>query len=167
MVTRSRRAPARRTAWDDQWITETIGSGSFATNLLAENVADPEKRGCTLVRLIVDMFFTPTTPLQTSSVQWLQFGIGLTSDDAYAASATPEPQDETDFPVLGWLLRSHAVIVSETSPSAYPVHRSYDLRVARKMERSSVFITIANTAIEGTATSIRHNGLFRVLYKLA
>ena len=118
------------------------------------------------MRLIVDMMFFAATPLQTSSVQWMQFGIGLTSDDAFSAGATPEPEAEADFPVLGWLLRSHCVVASETSPGQAPVRRFYDLRVARKLERSSVFVSVTNTAIEGTATAIRHNGLFRALYKL-
>ena len=159
--------PRRRTAWDDEWITETIASGGVGTSLLVQNVADPEKRGCTLVRLIVDMVFTPVTPLQSSGVQWIQFGIGLTSDDAFTAAATPEPEAEADFPVQGWILRSHSVLVSETSPGPGMVERRfYDLRVSRKLERSSVFVSVTNTAIEGSALAVRHNGLFRALYKL-
>ena len=83
----TQRAPVRRgfgarpqrrgTAWDDQIIVGTTITNAASTTglLLVENVADPEKRGCTVVRIIVHIYIMPAVPGNTSGVQAVSLGM--------------------------------------------------------------------------------------------
>ena len=159
----------RGTAWDDSRVAATVGSGASTTGqLLVENVADPEKRGCTLVRMILDLSLVATPPGAVSGMQRLSIGIGLVSDDAFSASAFPEPSETDDFPVGGWIYRGMRLIRDETLASGIIAQeRLYlDLRVQRKLERSSVVFMTKNDAVEGSTFSVAVQGLVRSLYKL-
>ena len=109
-------AARRRTAWDDQIVDFDIASGGQALFLLMENVADPEKRGCTLIRTIMGVDVNCAVPGQVSGQQKVSIGIMLVSDDAFVAGAAamPNPATESEFPVGGWLLREQHLLVSET-----------------------------------------------------
>ena len=136
--------------------------------MIAQNVADPEKRGCTIVRILAHLWLTATTPGAVSGIQRVHCGIGLASDDAFSANALPDIDQDSDFPVGGWMWRDLYVIKDETLASGVfaPIEIKVDLRAQRKMDRASVFLARSNTANEGSAFSVRMTGLVRVLYKL-
>ena len=95
----------RRTAWDDLVLGTNLDSASTNSFLLMGNVADPEKRGCTVVRIIVHMWYVAATPGTTNSLTSIDVGIALVSDDAFSANALPEIGVADDFPVGGWYPR--------------------------------------------------------------
>ena len=164
------RRQRRLTAWDDQVMvagfTATSGGGNAV--LLAENVSDPEKRGCTVVRLLARLTLAPATPGAVSGVQTLAMGILTMSDDAYTASAFADPEQDADYPVGGWLYRDVVTVRDETLASgivAFP-EVVLDLRAQRKLDRSTLAFRVFNSALEGTAFTVRITGIIRVLYKL-
>ena len=163
-------APRRLTAWDDQVITlTTLASGGTGLQLLlCENVADPEKRGCTLIRIIIGLSFFPTPPGQVSGRQAVSFGIALASDDAFTGGALPDPETDDDYPVSGWLFRTTFPVFDETlatsGPIGYRIER--DIRSGRKLDRSSIYMDMHSAGDEGTQFSIGVIGLVRCLYKL-
>ena len=160
-------APRRRTAWDDEYILSSVVHNGQHIQLLAQNVADPEKRGCTMVRLIYHGWFQANSPGAVNGTQWIAIGIGLTSDDAFAAGAVSEADTADDFPVSGWVMRETvAVMDSIDAMDQRPVELFRDLRVARKLERSSLFITHESNAFVGTTQTVGFLALVRVLYKL-
>ena len=176
MTTRARtvrrppaRAPAARriTAWDDEKIGISVADGTQVTNLLTQNVADPEKRGCTLVRLIYHMWFGANAPGAVNGTMRLSIGIGLTSDDAFAAAAVPEATVMADYPVAGWVYRDIiAVMDSVDAHDHAPVEVYRDLRVQRKLDRSSLFVNHEAEAHIGTGFAVALTGIIRCLYKL-
>ncbi len=163
------RAQRRLTAWDDQLVTSlSVTSGAENSFLLTENVSDTEKRGCTIVRIILALELLPSVPGNVSGVQTVSMGIGATSDDAFAAGALPNAEVDTDFPVMGWLWRGKYLVRDETlATGIVPFPRiDADLRSQRKIDRSSVFVILQNTPVQGTAFNILVSGMVRVLYKL-
>ena len=164
------RAARRGTAWDDTLPNVSVADGAFGSLLLIDNTADPEKRGCTLVRLILDFDIFPATPGAVSGRQNFAMGIAVVSDDAFTsgASGMPNPEVNTDYPVAGWLWRKRVAIFDETLATG-PVpltHVREDLRSMRKLDRSSVALLMFNGTGEGTAFNVTIMGTIRALYKL-
>ena len=162
-------APKRVTAWDDTLIDLTVANlAATQSQGLVQNVADPEKRGCTAVRMILHLQLFPTSPGAVSGVQNVQFGVGLVSDDAFVAAAMPDPSAGDDFPVGGWMYRDSLLVVDETiatGPVPFTVVKQ-DLKVQRKLGRSTVALMANNTAIQGSNFAIGFRGIIRILYKL-
>ena len=165
------RGGARRgTAWDDQLPNFSVADGAFGSFLLMSDVADPEKRGCTLVRMILDFDIFPATPGAVSGRQNFALGIGVVSDDAFTAGASgmPNPEVGSDYPVTGWLWRKRVAVFDETLASGVvtPVHVDRDLRAMRKLDRSSLVLMTFNGTAEGSPFAVTVMGTIRTLYKL-
>ena len=178
MVTRQRTArrpavlatggPRRLTSWDDTLFNNNLVDENQDIQELMTNVSDSEKRGCTLIRMLVHMQYLAGIPGVVSGVSLVTFGVALVSDDAFTASIVPDTEQATDFPVLGWVFRDRVSVVDETlatGPIA-PVDVRLDLRAQRKLDRSSlVWIAIAQGR-DGTAFIVQQTGIVRCLYKL-
>ena len=158
----------RTTAWDDQTITSlTASSGASQEVLLIENVADSEKRGCTLVRTLVRLTAMPSSITSVNGIQLVHFGIGLTSDDAFAAGALPDVEIDDDYPVAGWVWRDSVYVRDSTVASAGQIVRlEAELQSQRRLDRSSVFLTFSNVPVQGTPFAVSVGGIVRMLYKL-
>ena len=162
-------AARRRTSWDDKLLDDILTSGAGFSNLeLMLNVADTEKRGMTVVRIIMGLalFDNVSNASGQSLVDW---GLQCVSGDALAAGGLADPNQDNDFPVAGWLARGRESVLAETlavqgTPAITRLDR--DLRVMRKVERSSLVFSIQNVSSEGTAFNVRVTGIIRVLYKL-
>ena len=161
------RGQRRRTAWDDQIVTLPVTTGAATSVLLVEDAADPELRGCTMIRTIIGVDLFPDVQGAVTGVQRLTMGIGVASDDAFAAGSLPEPDDQTDYPQGGWVYRASFNVADRVGESLPLVRVDQDLRAARKIDRSSVYLRIQNTAVQGSTFTIQLSGLIRVLYKLS
>ena len=161
-------SPARRrTAWDDELIGTTVANAGQQVNLIAQNVSDPEKRGCTIIRVIYHMWFLPNSPGAVNGVEQITLGIGIASDDAFSAGAIPEADTAADFPMSGWMYRDRLLVVDSIDAKDSPAVELYrDLRVSRKMERGSVYVTHESDGFVGSAFTVAFSGIIRVLYKL-
>ena len=160
---------ARRTAWDDELVnTVVVNGGTTVAIRLMNNVADAEKRGCTVVRMIMGVDLLAEPPGVVSSTQRFTMGVGMISDDAFAGSVFPDPDTDSDFPVNGWMHRSVHSIRDELLATGViaTVRVDRDIRSQRKVERSTLALFVQNTNTEGAGNSIRITGLVRVLYKL-
>ena len=166
------RAPQRRgTAWDDTIMNSSLANNTrFQIDLLV-NTADAEKRGCTVVRTLLDFQLFNATPGDVSGRQIFHMGIGLVSDDAFAAggSAMPNPEEQDDYPVGGWMWRKSVAVFDESLANGVnpaPVTIKEDLRAMRKLDRSTMALIIFNATGEGAPFSVQRIGIIRVLYKL-
>ena len=125
-------------------------------------------RGCTLIRILINLNLRASTPGAVSGQQLAWFGIGLYSEEAFAAAVLPDAQTSSEFPVGGWLWREAILVVDETlanGPMPLQVV-SRDLRAMRKLDRGALILTFHNQAVEGTTFNVRCNGMVRCLYKL-
>ena len=161
-------APRRLTAWDDRMLNQTLADNSQDVQALMVNIADPEKRGCTLIRTLVHMQYLATNPGTVSGVNLVHFGMALVSDDAFAASIVPDTETGDDFPVMGWVFRDQISVVDETLATGPipPVDVRLDLRSARKLDRSTLVWIAKSVSREGTVFAVQQTGIVRCLYKL-
>ena len=150
-------------------INTTMVTGANLLQLLTQNVADPEKRGCTLVRTLVKLVGAPAAPGATEGIMRVSFGIAMASDDAFVGGALPDVQTADDFPVGGWLWREPMFIndmVANASNMGVMAELKVDLRSQRKLDRVSLYLHGFNELVQGTGFLVRVMGLIRCLYKL-
>ena len=161
-------AVRRGTAWEDHFVTIEIANGGSINEDLLTNTTDSERRGYTLVRQILRLDLVADVPGGVSGKQQVSLGIGLASDDAFAAGALPEPEAGVDFPVTGWLWRSQYIVIDELLINGLvaPIRIDEDLHAARKLDRSTLYIRAHSTVEQGTAFQVALTGLIRSLYKL-
>jgi len=158
----------RTTAWEDTFVNQTLVNNARLDQDLLVNVSDADKRGMTVIRTLIHLYFPETAATEVSGVQKLLMGIQLASEDAFAAMAVPDPNNSTEFPIGGWMYRD-IVVVSQSSARLHqnPVTEvRLDLRSQRKLDRSEMIFSIENNASGGTAFGVDVVGLIRVLYKL-
>ena len=162
------RTARRATAWNDELFNFTLVAASSSQFLVVQDVSDPEKRGCTLIRTLLDFAVLAETPGAVSGSSKVSLGLALASDDAFVGGSLPDPEVQADYPVDGWLWRWSGIIIDETLATGHvpPRYIKEDLRAARKMDRSSVYMAITNDLLEGTAFTVRIIGIIRMLYKL-
>ena len=165
-------AARRRTSWSDTLVSFTVASSAAGgAELMGTGLADTqEKRGYTLARTIVCLAFMPAVPWGTTGVQRIQMGILVASNDATAAGALADPNDAVDYPTQGWVWRDEACVVNQSVGSPVgiipAVVMNRDIRAQRKLDRSSLSYRLFNSAVDGTATTVRVVGLIRNLYRL-
>ena len=131
------------------------------------NVSDTEKRGCTIARTIMHLWFWPSSPGGANGIMLVDLGLSVVSDDALTAAAVPEADTSGDFPLTGWLYRDEiAIIDSIDSNDNSPVELFKDLRTQRKMDRAALVLHVEGNSGTGTAFNVQVRGLVRTLYRL-
>ena len=161
--------PRRRTtAWEDTFINQDLANNARLDQDLLVNVSDADKRGLTVVRTLIHLWFTPAAGSVVNGSQKLFMGIQLSSEDAFAANAVPDPNNSTEYPIGGWMYRDLIVVINpNTGPFLNPsVELWRDIRSQRKLDRSEMMYSVENNAGSGTTFNVSAIGLIRVLYKL-
>ena len=157
---------ARPTDWIDTSVGFTIASGSQSNLSLMTGVAPVNMRGMTLIRTIFTWSSFSTTVAGAWGVQILSIGIGVTSQEAFAAGVLPDPDVPTDKPPRGWVYRTSQVVTQNGAGSPVTHDREVDIRGARKVENGELYIVVDNNPIVGTPFTARIQGMCRTLYKL-
>jgi len=93
-------------------------------------------------------------------------GIGISSNEAFAALVLPDSETATDFPERGWIWREGALIAQ---PNVSQVVQLFDrdIRSMRKIDDGDLWISITNTLNSGSPFSIVVTGYIRCLFKLS
>ena len=162
-------AVKRRTAWDDEVVgVDVVSAGNSDQELLA-SVTDIDKRGCTIVRVLAHLWMTPAAGTVVNGTQRLWFGLQLVSEEARTAGVLPDPDQQTDYPILGWMYRDVFVVTSNSTQEfrVAPTELRVDLRSQRKIDRAAIVMSIRNRAGSGTSFTVSVQGVVRTLYKLA
>ena len=160
--TRGRRGPARRkraAEWfDTNFLDLQLASNTNTGTSLTVNIEDDEKKGLTIVRLIINLSYRTTT---VGVGQRIAVGVCLLNDDAVAAAAIPDP--ETDDEKAGWMFRDGLHVINNAAADGASMgHIKVDIRSARKFpdEDFDMFI-IQETG--PAATNVQVNGIIRLL----
>ncbi len=143
---------SRPRAWADSRIVATL---TTAADILVDLLAGaPTVDTLTAIRIVVNLnchYIVTNTLSDSDSV--VDIGIGVTSVEAFAAGATsvPDPSSPTSFPPRGWLYVDTGY-VGQALTSATGVFNEnavfkVDLRAARKIDKGTLFLRIANTNI--------------------
>ncbi len=158
------RGPRRKTTWEDTIFADSIASGAQADASLLDNILTVDQ-GLTLVRTIIDLTIVPSASPTGFGAQAVDFAIGLTSQEAFAAGVLPDPNAEAEQPVTPWVYRTRVGIVQDLDVPR-PVRIQADIRGQRLIHGGELFWIIDNNILLGTAFSIHVAGLIRTLFKL-
>ena len=169
MTTRARavaRAPRRRTVWVDTILDVNMGTTpnqevtSLHPSMLTENF------DLTVVRLIASLTFSAQTLLVVTGQARVDIGIGILSQEAFAASVVPDPDIVGDVPATGWLWRTRLIVSDATaSPGLAPTVVNADLSSMRKLQRGELALIVDSNVRVGTAFNVNMTGIVRVLFK--
>ncbi len=155
------------TFWLDTFINVNIADAGEALLSLMTGVSSAQTRTgqWTLLRTIIGLDFSATVHDQGEGSTIATYGIGVTSQEAFAAGVVPDPEISTDFPTRGWVIREQFRVFSfQAGVADVHVRRAdHDIRARRKLENGESYIVIENSAIEGTP-AIRPIGLIRQLW---
>jgi len=159
---------AGRMLWVDTVINNDTPSGGQSAIDLAGQFTGEETRltQMTLMRTIIRMDLAYTVHDAGEGSQRLSFGIGIESQEAFAAAIHPDPQIRGDFPVRGWVYRGiwRVFGFAADQPAVDVVRVDLDIRARRKLENGVSFIVMDNTPLEGVASAIRELGIIRQLW---
>ncbi len=148
----------------------TITSGADATprDLLGDL---PDVNVKTVTRLIGRLLVYPEDRNATlDSVQRVDLGIGVASEEAFLAGVVPDPDFSSEYPARGWLWVTTAVMVHNNASGTvedwfYP-EILFDVGANRVVDKGRLFLAISNNLSDGSARSVRVTGRIRSLILL-
>ncbi len=154
--------------WIDTDLQFNVGSSAGNAVSLMTGVSAAQTRfdQMTLLRTIVGIDIGYTVHDAGEGSQKYSVGIGIASQEAFAADSLSDPQTDTDFPTRGWIWRSRGRVFGfiADDPAVFTRRIDIDLRSQRKLENGEAFFTLFNTAVEGAASSITVSGMIRQLW---
>jgi len=157
----------RHTFWVDTTLDLQVTSGSVTAAGLLTNISSVESRtGMTLIRLILCLDVAHLIHDSGEGIQNVAVGIGIASQEAFAANVFADPNTDTDFPMGGWLFRCRMRTYGFAADQAAVYNRviERDLRAKRKLNNGNMFLSGANDAESGTASTIVIAGIVRALF---
>ena len=156
------------TFWIDTLVNETIAVASEAVVSLITGIGSAQSRGdqMTLLRTILGIDIAAAVHDSGEGSSIVTYGIGVTSQEAFAAGIVPDPEVQTDFPTRGWVIREQYRVFSfEAGVADVHVRRiEKDIRARRKLENGESYIVIENTGLDGAPQPIIFLGLVRQLW---
>ena len=161
----------RRTPyWVDTLSANSLATGGVSRISLLGGLTAADKRGMTVIRLLIHIEGSVLSPNVVLGHTVLWFGIGVASTEAFALGVTalPDPQTGADRPARGWLYRDFIMLRDNTAEgeSTGGILRA-DIRAMRKVDDGELFLQIVNQNIESTGFSTQHQIMVRTLYKMA
>ncbi len=155
---------ARTPYWRDTLIDKATASSAQSVTSLNGDLTPIDTRGATVIRVIMRLSVIPTALGGAVSGQIMTYGIGVVAQDAFAASAVPDPNVDADRPARGWLMRDRCLIIDVAGDPLAPVDCHGDFRGKRKLDNGELVLIVNNDNDQGAGTSITMIGLVRVLY---
>ncbi len=158
-----------KTLWVDSLFDNDVTNVTTATFSLLAQPSQTESRlaGLTLLRTIIRLALAPTVMDVGEGSQRVSLGIGVATQEAVTlGAALPDPEDPEDFPARGWVWRGRWRVWATAADRAVVVWREIDkdIRARRKLENGEPFLSINNTASEGSSFTIRFTGMIRQLW---
>ena len=157
---------ARTPWWHDELVNTAIASGAQGIRDVMGNLSQDETRGSTIVRVILDLDISASPTNGVIGTQMVDIGLGVVSEDAFAASAVPDPSTETDRPPRGWLFRTRCVIYDDIDRTIKGTVCKGDFRGKRRLDAGILALILNNEARDGNTFSVRMTGICRTLYLL-
>ena len=155
----------RRRRWHDLNFAATLGNGTQTFTDLLQNLPATEQHGCTITRIILRMTYSPVVTIGSDGAQQIAVGIGLVSEEAFNASIFPDPSQNADDPITGWMFKTVRAVRVMLSPDDVlhgVIHE--DIRAQRKMGyNTKLLILTENSADEATSFDVRIQGIVRTL----
>ena len=146
------------------WTTKHFDSNIASAASVILDVALDHERECTVARVLLDLWYDMQLTQAADTAQVIDVGIGVVTEDAFAALAVPDPNSDTDEPMEGWLYLARTNVRFEAASNTYRGgHLQADLRASRKLGRNTLMMHERNSVSEGAAVTIIRRGIVRVL----
>ena len=158
--------PRRASDWIDTLYSDTTATGAQTLTSLMTGVAPVNVRRQTLVRTLISVYLQSATVAGVWGTQIVDLGIGITSQEAFAASVVADPNSANDQPSRGWIYRNRVVVSQNGAGAPVTVLLQADIRASRKLDDGECFIVVNNTALLGTTFSVAISGIIRQLWLL-
>ena len=147
----------RQRVWfDSASQANSLASGATESFDLVVDMSDIERRGCTIMRIILTLH---ARALTVGLQDYLRYGIAVLNENV---TVMPQPELTTDIP--GWLLRDMRVVgTSSLNDTSQMVTVNYDLHAQRKFrgqDEGLKFILMNNP---GGGSAIEYSYLARTL----
>ena len=156
--------------WIDTSINLDAASGASVNISLMTGVSSVQTRfdQMTLLRTIVGIDIANAVHDSGEGSQKASVGIGLASQEAFAAGTLSDPETNTDFPTRGWVWRAGYRIYgfAADQPAVFNRRIDLDLRSMRKLENGEMFFQMANQAVEGATAVVKALGFIRQLWRV-
>jgi len=156
----------RATDWIDTLVDRGVATGAQDFFSLMTGVAPVNVRRQTLVRTLISLDLYSETVAGAWGVQIIDVGIGITSQESFAAGVLPDPVTANDQPSRGWIYRTRIAVAQNGIGGRviYPIRA--DIRASRKLDDGECFIVFDSTADQGTALPVHMTGIIRQLWLL-
>jgi len=159
------------TLWVDTIMSVAVaGNGQSIIALDETGFSIQQRRAArwTLLRSIIRLDLAATVRDSGEGDQVVTLGVGVVSEEAFAASTVPDPNVGLDFPIKGWVWRSRYRIyaVSVDDQNVDIVRIDLDIRARRLMANGRLAIIVNNENNQGTSTSITYTGIYRALFQV-
>ena len=154
--------------WIDTLLEDLVlSAGQGARDLTAQFSSEETRLAqMTLMRTIMRFDIAYTVHDSGEGSQRVGIGIGIESQEAFAAGIHPDPVTIGDFPIRGWVYRGiwRVFGFAADQPAVDVARVDLDLRSRRKLESGLCFFVIDNRAVEGVASAISVTGIVRQLW---
>ena len=156
------------TVWLDTLIDQQVGTGGQDTQGLMGTHAPATLRlsGLTLLRTIIGIDVAHLIHDSGEGSQDVTMGIGVASQEAFVASAIPDPNQTDDYPPRGWIWRARYRTYGFAADQAAVFNQRIDkdIRSRRKLDNGECYFVTNNSADQGTTGTINVIGLIRQLW---
>jgi len=133
---------------------------------LMTGVAPVNVRRQTLIRTILRLELFSETVAGAWGTQRVDIGIGITSQEAFAAGVVPDPNTDGDQPSRGWIYRTRVVPSQNSAGAPVVLTLAADIRAARKLDDGECYLVVNNSTTTGTSFTVRQSGIIRQLWLL-
>ncbi len=156
----------RATDWIDTLFDFGVATGAQSLLSLMSGVAPVNVRRQTLVRTLITLHAYSSTVAGAWGTQIVDMGIGITSQEAFAAGVVADPLTANDQPSRGWIYRTRRVVSQNGIGGKVIFEIMGDIRASRKLDDGECYLVTNNSTDQGTAFTVRVAGLIRQLWLL-
>ena len=157
---------ARRVKWEDTLLDEVISSGAGSNPTLMGSTTPNESEGETIIRCIGELSLFSASIAGAYGVQGLDIGVGVASQEAFAAQSLSDPNTASEEPRGGWLFRTRCTVAQNGTGTPVIYVCKFDMRSARKIDGDELFVAFRSANVLGTSFVLRVHGIVRCLFKL-
>jgi len=157
----------RKTEWIDTLVSGVVSSAGQVRDSLLSDYISNELAGWTLTRQLVHIWYATDSTQGSFLKAGIDVGVGLVTQEAFAAGIVPDPGTEGDRPVLDWVWRDRLMIMSNTDVTVRmpQIELRLDIRSKRKIGDGELLLIHDNTAIN-SGFQVRLHGIVRSLFLL-
>ncbi len=163
--------PRAETVWFDTLHDNTVGGASGRLNLTlltALSTIGQRSAQFTLLRTIICHDYSYAIHDSGEGSQILDVGIQVVNQEAFNANVVPDPDDDEEHPIKGWVYRCrhklHGFAADQPEVDVRSVYR--DIRSKRRIDNGELIISFVNSADSGAVSSVQIVGITRCLLRL-